>query len=339
MSKCSPPPPSGFTVDVDLIGSRYAHTDAGPVLALTGRQLEARAAFVGKLAEGEYSMVWQACVVCAGTQFVIIAERDRYDLPVQTCICRECGLVQLNPRLRPNDYKDFYATLYRDLYVGRTLDLREFFRKQQRIGARIRRYLGDDVHWGPGTRILEVGTGAGGTLEYLCRDGAIGLGLDLDASYLEYGRQRWLNLRLETIDHLKLSFRPDLVIYRHVLEHLDNPIEELRKIAAICRRGTGMLYVEVPGVDSMSTAPTHVGGDLLKTLQNAHNFYFSRKSLANVLTMSGFGIRRIDDSVRSFSTKRQESISPQFKEDWRDIISRLRAIEASHLKVMSQSEN
>ncbi|MGP1352698.1 MAG: class I SAM-dependent methyltransferase [Parasphingopyxis sp.] len=321
--------PGDFSVEIELIGARYAYENAGPAVPMTKRQCEARKAFIAQLEENHYAMVWRPCLVCDGKWFAIIALRDRYDLPVPTCICRECGLVQANPRMRPGDYEDFYATLYRDLYVEETLDLPAFFKKQERIGKRIRQYLADDVDWRPPTRILEVGTGAGGTLDYLCRDGARGIGIDFDESYLAFGRKRWLDLRRGAIGELDISVRPDLIVYRHVLEHLDDPVAELKRASALCRRGKGMLYVEVPGVDAISTAPSRVGGDLLKTIQNAHTYYFSRKSLANVLMMGGFRIRRIDEQVRSLSIAYHDKArkTPKFREDWRAVLAGLRAIE------------
>jgi SAM-dependent methyltransferase len=318
----------GYDVSTDLISERYSGTGGPPVLPMSEAQTEARDQLMARIASGRYQEHWAPCGICGGTSFVVIAERDRYNVAVKTCICRGCGLVQTNPRLRPQDYEDLYKTLYRALYTSSEVPLDDFFARQKRIGKRILDYVAGRVDTGPGTRILEVGAGAGGTLEVLCADGATGLGLDLDEAYLDYGRSRWLNLQFGKIDSFALAFRPDFVVYRHVLEHLSDPVGELKTVRDRGRRGHTHLYVEVPGIDGVEDGPTRLKGDFLRTLQSVHINYFSKTALTNVLHLSGYKILKIDNGIRSLAlVSGGEKRSLKATEDWRAVLDRLRRLD------------
>jgi len=318
-----------FDITVDLISDRYGlAADLPPALPMTDRQLQARDALQDRIDSGIYQAAWAPCLLCESHRFVVIAEKDRYNVKVQTCICQNCGLIQTNPRLGAQDYADFYETLYRELYTGTVDTIEAFFKGQRRAGKRILAAIGDLYEIGPGVRVLEVGTGAGGTLEELCKTGAIGLGLDLDKDYLRYGRQRWLNLQYGRIDDWSLAFRPDFVVYRHVLEHLLDPVGELRKIHQMGRSAIPYLFVEVPGIENIAGAPTRLRGDVLKTLQSAHICYFSKAQLANVLYLSGFKILKIDSKITALAARTRETKSTlKCHENWKDVLQQLRRFE------------
>ncbi|WP_298817933.1 methyltransferase domain-containing protein [uncultured Roseibium sp.] len=317
-----------YDISTSLISGRYSANAGPPVLPMSEAQIEARDRLMARIASGRYEERWSPCGICAGTSFVVIAERDRYNVAVKTCICKGCGLVQTNPRLRSEDYEDLYKTLYRSLYTSSEVPLDEFFKKQKRIGRRILDYVAGRVEVGPGTRILEIGAGAGGTLEVLCAGGAVGLGLDLDETYLNHGRNRWLNLQFGAIGSFDLAFRPDFVVYRHVLEHMVDPIGELKAVRVKGRRGYTHLYVEVPGIDSVEDGPTRLRGDFLRTLQSVHINYFSKASLTNVFHLSGYKVLKIDDSIRSLAlVSGKEKQGLQVTEDWRVVLERLRCLD------------
>ncbi len=54
------------------------------------------------------------CNLCDGNSFEVIATRDRNPLPVTTVICRDCGLVAINPRHRADWYRHYYREEYRN---------------------------------------------------------------------------------------------------------------------------------------------------------------------------------------------------------------------------------
>ena len=67
-----------------------------------------------------------------------------------------------------------------------------------------------------------------------------------------------------------------MIILKHVLEHLYNPLKDLRKIRAHTRK---YLFIEVPG-----------NFKRLASIQNAHNFYFTENTLNKIIIKAGFKI-------------------------------------------------
>jgi 2-polyprenyl-3-methyl-5-hydroxy-6-metoxy-1,4-benzoquinol methylase len=134
--------------------------------------------------------------------------------------------------------------------------------------------------------IVEIGCGAGGILQYFKEKGNYVYGVDLGSEYIEFGRDNYnLNIETGTIDNvINSGMSPDIVIYSHTLEHILDPVEELTKLKSICSSNT-YLYIELPGVKYL----THgYEMDFLKSLQNAHTYYFTLTTLKNVLRKAGW---------------------------------------------------
>ena len=50
-----------------------------------------------------------ACNLCGSDEYVQVASRDKYDLPVVSVMCRQCGLMYLRPRPSIASYDRFYT--------------------------------------------------------------------------------------------------------------------------------------------------------------------------------------------------------------------------------------
>lgn len=101
-------------------------------------------------------------------------------------ICENCGLIQKNPRMTEDTYKQFYDIEYRKLYVGKIIPTEEFFKNQYYKGKRIYQYLENNLKIDLTNRkVLEVGTWAGGILQYFKEKGNEVYGCDLGLAYVE----------------------------------------------------------------------------------------------------------------------------------------------------------
>ena len=55
--------------------------------------------------------------LCGKNTFDLVASVERYGVEQQTVVCKNCGLIQLNPRMSYSDYTEFYESdIYRKLY-------------------------------------------------------------------------------------------------------------------------------------------------------------------------------------------------------------------------------
>jgi ubiquinone/menaquinone biosynthesis C-methylase UbiE len=114
----------------------------------------------------------------------------------------------------------------------------------------------------PRYRVLDVGCGPGGFLEYLSARTAIDpVGVDLYPEALAYGRRRGLRA-LCVADAARLPFRDerfDLVVAQDVVEHVADDVALLEGLARVCEPGGLALVVAPAGTALWSTRDVRLG--------------------------------------------------------------------------------
>jgi len=133
--------------------------------------------------------------------------------------------------------------------------------------------------------VVEIGYGDGSFLEALsirCPQGRF-IGFDPHGAPLPDGAR--LELRRELFQpavHLAAT-RPDLIISRHVLEHLSDPLAFIQHLAvtAACLDRRPLMYMEVPCIDrALETGRT-------ADFYYEHNSHFTTASFCRMLDRSG----------------------------------------------------
>jgi len=302
-----------------MISSRYVN-DGLPSLKLNNIQSEEISIIKDKVEQGIYIYKDASCPVCGEAhEFDCISEKDRYGFYYPLKICKTCGLVFANPRIREVDYDDFYAGGHQKrIYAGESQPSEQYFRKQYNKGLRIYNFLKKYIDDFSGMNILEVGCGAGGILKVFKQKGADVTGIDLTPGYIEYGKNiEELDLHVQNLFTIK-DEKYDLIIYSHVLEHLDNPNTHLEYIRTLLK-DDGMVYIEVPGIKSSH----RVYGDFILYLQNAHIYNYSFTSLSNLLTKNGYSLMsKGNEYIRSL-WKFNSTYSEKFLNDYENCLTLL----------------
>ena len=298
--------------------------DKKPVIRLNKLQIKMKKEIDRKIEKDIYSFERIPCCICGGNNFETLSEKDRYGLYVPVVICNDCGLIQTNPRMTQDSYNQFYDIEYRKLYVGKIIPTEEFFKKQYYKGKKIYQYLENNLKINLANRkVLEVGTGAGGILQYFKEKGNEAYGCDLGSEYIEFGKKRYgLNLFNGTINNIGTNWHFDIVIYSHVLEHIPNPISELKKLKSFIDKNS-YVYIELPGVKNLKNS---YNMNFLKQIQNAHIYYFTLTTLENVLLQAGYDLvsgNEIINSIVKLSSRNNEN----YKSDYNATTSFLRKME------------
>jgi SAM-dependent methyltransferase len=185
-------------------------------------------------------------------------------------ICRDCGHVQ-NVAFDPERVQ-YDVTYDNSLHFSPT-----FQRYADELAA------GLVIRYGiRGKRIVEVGSGKGDFLQSICAlGGNTGIGYDPTVEP---------DTEIPNVQLVQDYFRPghdvepyDLLVCRHVLEHLDDPAGLLRALSAAARPDA-LHYFEVPA------AEFNFGPDGLWDCIYPHVSYFSQTSLATLIGRCGFEI-------------------------------------------------
>jgi SAM-dependent methyltransferase len=267
--------------------------DGKAVVRLGEAQRTGLATYTRKLSEGTYRTIAGHCACAAGSlDAVLIASKDRYGLPIATYLCRRCSVLWSDPQLDDASLAAFYRDDYRLIYSGGAASADRFFADQVVRGEELAVFVGEDLR--TGSRVFDIGCGAGGMLIPFARSGHSVAGCDLDQQYLERGRREGLELKTGNASVLRRYARADLVIASHVLEHLPDPLRHLLLWKELLTEA-GNLYVELPGVFRSYERY----GDFGKFLQNAHLYHFTLDSLVELCARAGFALVRGDESIRA----------------------------------------
>ncbi len=276
-----------------------------------------------KIEESIYSFEEVPCCICGGNDFNILSEKDRYGLYIPLVICKDCGLIQINPRMTQESNNQFYDVEYRKLYSGSGVPTEEYFRLQYYRGKRMYHYLENNLSININNlRILKSGSWSWGILYYFEEMGNEICGCDLGSEYIKFGREKYgLNLFVGTIDDIKESLHFDIVIYSYVLEHLLSPINELVKLKSFINKDS---YIELPGVKHLTHS---YNMNFLGQIQNAHIYYFTLTTLKNLLEKADYDLVAGDESIRSVFKSSNRDKEYKLENDYCNTISFLKKME------------
>lgn len=211
---------------------------------------------------------------------------DEYGVHPPIVRCRQCKLIYANPRPSAEQLVDSYTKVVDTAYLkereGRELTFR---RHLDHLGARV-------VLDGK-KRLLDIGCYIGIFLEQAERRGWEAWGVEPSHWAVEWAQER--NLRVIQGTLKEASFPNeyfDLVTLWDVIEHLADPLSELRRIAGVVRPG-GWVCIHTMDVGSPFA---QVMGKRWPWLMEMHLYYFSRATLTAMLHRAGF--RVVETSTR-----------------------------------------
>ena len=279
--------------------------------------------FKNKVLNGEYLLKKNPCI-CESNNDLILSLKDRYGFDITTKICLNCGLLRSDPYYTDETLQKFYDNEYRKIYVGSEYCEKDFFKDQTEIGSRIFSFLSDFMF--EKFTVLEIGCGAGGILNYFAKKGFKVTGCDFGSEYIEYGKQKGLDLFVGSIDDVKEKY--DLIIINHVLEHIVNPSDFINKIKKILNQN-GLLYIGVPGIDCI---PEYYKYNLLEYLQNAHVYHYYENTLENLLISNGFELVSSNKYIQAvFKINKDIDKTNNKKINSKELLERIKGFEKIYL--------
>jgi SAM-dependent methyltransferase len=192
-------------------------------------------------------------------------------------ICQRCGLVFQSPRMEAGALQSFYQDGYRTLSQETEHPITKDLVMQEERASRTAVMVQDDIT--AIRRHLDIGSSAGLLLTefqkiYKCE----GVGVEPGDTYRAFSQDRGIKVfpALEEIPEKGKSF--DLISIMHVLEHVDNPIDFLKKLRNEYMAREGYLLIEVPNLFEHHA------------LEIAHLFAFTPETLQQTLEASGFNL-------------------------------------------------
>jgi SAM-dependent methyltransferase len=238
-----------------------------------------------------------ACEACDADDFEFLTRISSIRIPnyrQPVVICRQCGFVTVRPRPSSEQYaaindRWFELTYSDDPEAG--LAPSHASSRAQRMWQRVEPHVSQPIG-----HVLDVGAGKGWSIEFLKSKFP-----DLRAAVIdpvaELQADLWKRLDAEVVSTAvdqkwpdAFCGRFDLVIFRHTLEHLERPLDVLRRIAT-CLAPGGYAYIVVPNALKIRT------GHRMRTdfFRPVHLHYFNRHTLTRLARRAGLVPATIGD--------------------------------------------
>ncbi|MCG2693826.1 class I SAM-dependent methyltransferase [Candidatus Parcubacteria bacterium] len=235
------------------------------------------------------------CILCESSNIKVLNRRGILKkggaiIKFDNFICRDCGLVFLNPQPEEAEYAGFYEK-YEKVRHGleEKDDLSALFNfgnneKGQSIYEFIQDYLGEN------RLVLDIGCASGQISYFLKRDCNCNV-LSVEPSHLlSQTNKTKLGLNMfngSFDDFYKVNqSKFNILIMHHVFEHFIDPLEKLKQFRDLLLE-KGVVYIEVPDVSSFKK-PANVFFDYM------HPFSYSPKTIKEMVNKAGYKIVKVN---------------------------------------------
>jgi 2-polyprenyl-3-methyl-5-hydroxy-6-metoxy-1,4-benzoquinol methylase len=215
------------------------------------------------------------------------------DVPAWTiCRCEQCTVEYACPRPSPESIRDYYASAEEsdEWEVIHYLDPegKHLYKTWAKTAEQLTRLLGR-----PG-RLLDVGCAAGWLLKAARDLGGDVQGIDAAPKFHAFATGT-LDVPVilgttDALDNLPPASQ-DVVFMSDVIEHLQDPVADLRRIRRVIAPG-GLLVLAT--CDIGSVAARYYGVRWRQVLVS-HTFYWTRKAMTAALRNAGFDVRHFSD--------------------------------------------
>jgi 2-polyprenyl-3-methyl-5-hydroxy-6-metoxy-1,4-benzoquinol methylase len=206
----------------------------------------------------------------------------------EVSVCMSCGLGVTLPKVEPDELAAFYPRTYGaygPMLTG--------------MAGRLSTVVQDLLFWRmlhtmplehlstvPAGRLLEIGCGRGDFGSQLVKRGWLAVGVEPSREACVVARQRGVEARVGTLDTLELEPETyDVAVFRQSLEHVLDPVGDLRRAYAALRPG-GMVIISVPNFGCWQRRL--FGGHWLHLDLPRHRHHFNEYTLSAALERAGF---------------------------------------------------
>lgn len=276
----------------------------------------------------KYGLEKNGCVLCQNDEFSLISEGDRYGFDLNKQICNHCGLVQTYPSTSALFHQEFYSFYYRPLYLkNKEVNYHALVKEQiDKANLYFAYFTSNRLEKEilKGLSIVEIGCSSGGTLNTLKPFVKSVYGCDLDIKAIEFARRNF-DINVEVSMYPKeIPEGCKLFIMSHVLEHVHNPLETLKKIRTMMTPDD-YLFIAVPGLNMV--AKGFYKNDLRRYFHIAHVSDFTSSTLINLAGCAGFEVLNIDEEINALFIPSQEKT---WKKHNGDSVENIKLIEQTY---------
>lgn len=274
---------------------------------------------------------------CGSTESFEIRSRIRGGKERKIVQCEKCGAAR-----KANADKNQHRRLHENNQQVEEIDL-------ETNSEEYRNRNFEDIHRRTDTikpnltgneNVLDIGTGMGHFLTEIEPYVDQVVSTEINTTRISFVRNELGFQVFEGTDNVMEEFGTgyfDVITMFHTLEHLINPVEQLRLVNSLVK-DDGMIYIEIPNHDDYLLQLSNSYADFY--YQDAHAYYFDPNSLKIALEMSDFrtsisGVQRysINNAIHWLFKGEPELNDPsRYQDSWKTPIDKMygSALKLSH---------
>jgi len=193
--------------------------------------------------------------------------------------CQDCGIIFLASEMAMKDTEDYYSKRFiNHKYTSESTKL--YLRKNSREVLNIIK------KFRPNGNLLDIGTNIGIFVEEANKQGYVAVGIEPSKTLSAEAARLGIPVIESTIEKFDPKNTFDVITMLHVLEHLQDPLEVLKKIRSL-QSDDGLLVLEVPNIESYLGEKD---GIFWKFIALEHLFYFSERNISGILKRAGYKV-------------------------------------------------
>ena len=227
-------------------------------------------------------MEHKECLVCKGSSLKYLQKYSESYL----CKCKDCGFVFSKRIPSEQELIEHYQGYGRqdylsDVTVKRYEELLESFEPYRKTN-----------------KILDVGCGIGYFLEVAKRKGWEVYGTEFTSEAVEICESKGINMKKGVLKPSDFGLEFDVVTSFEVLEHINNPNEEIANFKKVLRKG-GLVYLTTPNFNSLLRYRLKEQYGVITYPE--HLSYYTPKTLSKLFKYNGFSCKKVETTGISFS--------------------------------------
>lgn len=243
--------------------------------------------------KAKFVAMHETCLICSSVQLKKLKDYTK----VHLVSCQSCGFTFSQKIPSQEELLNFYEGYGRNDYLSpltikRYEELLDKFEKHRKTN-----------------KILDVGCGIGYFLEIAKKRGWEVYGTEYTDKAIEICKGKGIKMqqgKLNPADFPPLSF--DIITSFEVLEHINNPVEEIKNFNVLVRNG-GLIYVTTPNFNSLLRYKLKEKYDVITFPE--HLTYFTPKTLKQLFISTGFTKLKIETTGVSISRLRAKNGTPE----------------------------
>lgn len=221
------------------------------------------------------------CNLCGSSAVEVVSLKDRKGDYLRTVMCRNCGLIWSDPRPAENEIRDFYSKDYRQDYKGIKRPKKKHLCRDAKEAMRRYSFFKDVLN--KHDAILDIGAGNGAFVYLLRKFGIHSKGIEPDKAFARYAAETLgAPVSASFSDELNTDESFNVITLHHVLEHMTDPLSELKRIWSILAEN-GYLVVEVPNAEDIKQDPNN-------RYHKAHIYTFNPETLIALGEKAGYNV-------------------------------------------------